>query len=351
MTTPTSNHPLHRPRPKASESSQNPIESEDDSLLPASFSGSVDTVAAYDHDVEHPLKRHKLSQLLAPSKLGIRSFACLILTLLLVLSSLVETGTSVILSSSKGSLRKDPVQCPIQKWTYPNCRPYLAPKNASLGDLSPHEWYDLRRKFEQVVGDEASSLDPSFRTNGSEESLSGFRVPVEVRVSPGKGLGVFTTTPVQKGQVVWDNRFTARFPDECSLRQYFDLIGEKASCDALTWGYVNDFQGEGLKFLLDLDEAVYLNEARKPDEVNLIINFRPLQDDPEYDAVQKLIDPDRFWQHRQKPGNQQARAKVHLQAGAELLMDYREVHVYGKLWWYDRLCFKTRGVWAWLMQI
>jgi hypothetical protein len=289
------------------------------------------------------------------STIGLISGVCMLINLFLVASTfMIETGTQLLFSGSNpaatSSLRRASSQCPISKWRYPNCKPYSIHQNETLTALSSHEWYELRRKFLAVVGDQDSTIDPSWQQqqeSSPSHGSSGFQVPVEVRSSPGKGRGVFTTTRVSKGQVLWDNRYSARFPDECSARQFFDLIGEELSCSAIMWGYVNSKFGQGPQFILDLDIAVYLNQAPTSEDVNMVNHFRPLNDNPSYNAAQLMLDPERYWQHRRKPGNLQMLASRDLEPGTELLMDYSEMHVYhNQLWWFQNLCFRTRGLWG-----
>ena len=56
-----------------------------------------------------------------------------------------------------------------------------------------------------------------------------------------------------------------------------------------------------------------------------------------------------FLQRRRKPGAFHVYAKEDLAAGTELLFEYTDAHIYGKLYWYEKLCIMTRGVWEWLV--
>lgn len=269
------------------------------------------------------------------------------ITLLFAAASFLESKTQIFSSenSSFRLIRRIPDQCSIPKWNYPNCKKYLSQSGEPAPPLTPQQWYELRQAYEDVVG-EFSSLDPAWKLADPTSPVDGWHVPVEVRTSPGKGRGVFLLEPVSKGQVLWDNRYTARFPDECSLRKFFAIVGEEASCNTITWGYVNDFYGQGLQFQLDLDKSAFLNEAVSAAQANSVNRFpKDLSDkQPEF-----VLSPNTFFQQRRTPGAFHLYAKDDLEAGTELLFEYSDVHIYASLWWFERLCLMTRGVWAWLV--
>ena len=191
-----------------------------------------------------------------------------------------------------------------------------------------------------------SSLDPAWRHKNSTTEVDGFHVPVEVRTSPGKGRGVFLTSAVSKGQVIWDNRYTARFPDECSVRQFLAAISEETACEVIMWAYVNDFfSGQALEFQVDLDGAAYFNEAPDIAQTNFVTRF---PENLSFDA-QNTETVATIVAERRVPGSMRAYAKSDLKAGTELMFDYADVHIYAKLFWFEKLCFMTRGLWAWLV--
>lgn len=262
---------------------------------------------------------------------------------MLVALSLTRT---LIFSDDTNHLRQLASQCPIPEWEYPNCRPYIA--NGDAKPLTPQEWYGLREIYEQVVGKNVSSLVPSWKQYDPTHRVDGFRAKVEVRTSPGMGRGVFLMEPVSEGQVIWDNRYTARFPDDCSVRRFFQLVGEKAACDAITWGYVNDFYGPG-QFQVDLDDSAFLNDAKNA-EANVVIRFPDELSDPKIIDLNHLA----FLEQRAKPGAFQLFARSNIAAGTELLFEYTDVHVYssakvyGDPFWYEKLCIMTRGALGWL---
>lgn len=244
------------------------------------------------------------------------------------------------------------------------------------------KWLEFRRKYQAAVGEQASTLDPTWSDYfGSDSTTSantatlrnGFHVPVEVRTAPGKGRGIFVKTSVTKGQLLWDNRYTARFPDECSVRMFFASISEEDACRAIIWGYVNDFTGEGQQFLLDLDDAVYLNEGQSAADVNTRSRFMtPAENNGNaernsqkgnvalkinVDVAQRILEPaqqqqqhqDAILAQRRLPGNFGVFASQDMEAGTELLGDYSEIHAYKSLFWYEKMCYRSIGFLGYLL--
>jgi len=264
--------------------------------------------------------------------------------------------------------------CPIPQWKYPDCRPFLKLQNATP-PLSQEQWQRYRQAYYDAVGPEASTLDPSWNmgvekndkeqpTTATTARLSNsWHIPVEVKSSPGKGRGVFTLTRVKAGQQLWDSRYTARFPDECSVREFFAKLGnDEDACNALTWGYVNDYVGHGLEFLLDLDEGVYLNDVSGHHQQRANVINRFLQETTTATATLQQHTAatattasqaklEALYAQRRAPSSFGIFATQDMEPGTELLMDYNHVHIPGKLYWYDMLCLKTRGIWEWLIQI
>ena len=310
------------------------------------------------------------------TKLDPKSKICFLMTALLVFCSTLQTGAKVLLNkNTPANLRRaSNGECPIQRWHYPDCSKHS--NILAAPQATDEKWLEFRRKYQAVVGEEASTLDPTwsefFETDSTDARTAtlrnGFHVPVEVRTAPGKGRGIFLKTSVTKGQKLWDNRYTARFPDECSVRMFFASISEEDSCRVIIWGYVNDFAGEGQQFLLDLDDAVYLNEGQSTADVNTHSRFltpaenNGIKENTQKDTVasmsntntaQRILEPvqqeDAILVQRRFPGNFGVFASQDMESGTELLGDYSEIHAYKSLFWYEKMCYRSIGLLGYLL--
>lgn len=303
--------------------------------------GRTDGGGSFDHGHHDVKNSTKIDSLLY--QLNFKPLMCMTIVLMLVVGAFLQSETLMFTSNNLVRHQRETEQCAIPKWNYPNCKPYLT--NPSLAIPTPRQWYDLRQAFEEATEEEASSLDPAWKVSDPDLPVNAFHVPIEVRISPGKGRGVFLAEAVSKGQLLWDNRYTARFPDECSVRKFFAAIGDEAVCNVVMWGYVNDFYGQGLQFQVDLDPSAFFNEPTTPDEANTVNRFPSLLSN---DQPQRVLNPQSFFEQRRKPGAFHVYATEDMPAGTELLFNYSDVHMYVKLYYYEKLCMMTRGVWGWL---
>jgi len=312
--------------------------------------GSLD-ISLEDEDIYNPNQKKPRFFMPRVSITGIKSQICFLFIF-------VAISYYTIKNSSKLFSNSSPNECVILKWEYPSCNKYM---DKITPPQTPSQWIEFRRKFEAAVGESNSNLDrdwADYMDDSHREVKTGFRVAVDVRISPGKGRGVFLEEPVRKGQVLWENRYSARFPDECSVRIFFASLSEEDQCNAIMWGYVNDFFGRGLQFQLDLDPAVYLNAGSPPAQANTVNRFLLKHEDELFDKM-NLNDVQRTLESRQRNSLLSSEPRfgmvaLHdMEAGTELLIDYAEIHVYGikKLGWYESLCFHSRGFWGWINMV
>jgi hypothetical protein len=124
-------------------------------------------------------------------------------------------------------------------------------------------WYFLRDAYRRAVHPENSSI--------SFEKKSGMKVPYEVRLSPGKGRGLFTTEKIKKDVTIWESTMTGKFPDEISWRRYLSTIPYDLACESIVWSYVwrRDENDENAVYI-DLDDGALMNHYNEGKEMNAI---------------------------------------------------------------------------------
>jgi len=131
-------------------------------------------------------------------------------------------------------------------------------------------WMLLRGVYHGIVGNSHSSIYPL-----SHES--GLRIPFNVSHASGKGRGVFATSFVKKGDLVWNSRQTAQFSAAAGYREFLVSISRGLACDVSQWAYVKDlntgYDGElldqakdedaevDLVISIDLDEGILINDG------------------------------------------------------------------------------------------
>lgn len=125
-------------------------------------------------------------------------------------------------------------------------------------------WSELRNAYVASVGKEHSTISSSWPLAGDDPSFSGFVVPIEVRVTPEMGRGVYAAAPVPKGSSVWNDLYHAIFTNETSFRQFLSSIRWEQACDVLQWAYAFEYdENNHVGVGCCLDEASLFNHANE----------------------------------------------------------------------------------------
>mmetsp|Transcript_4441 Transcript_4441/g.5146 ORF Transcript_4441/g.5146 Transcript_4441/m.5146 type:complete len:261 (+) Transcript_4441:29-811(+) len=153
-------------------------------------------------------------------------------------------------------------------------------------------WKYLRRTYRRVMGGK-STID-------KKDIESGFQVPYEVRYSPKYGRSVFVLEPIEKGEIIWDDKYNAEFSDEATLRHFLKSIPYNLQCEILLWAY----PVEGGNADVELDDGSFINHGTTDEEINFDGNNRASRD---------------------------------IEAGEELLMNYTDFIAYDTVKWFDEI--------------
>lgn len=119
----------------------------------------------------------------------------------------------------------------------------------------PDTWMGMREAYISVVGTEKATVE----LDDAWTFETAFRVPFEVRQSPGMGRGIFALQDVSKGDRLYDFSQSAQFSRDSEFKEFLRIIQPELACDVLMWSYVQYF-GEGI--LSYSSNALY--ESQKP---------------------------------------------------------------------------------------
>ena len=122
------------------------------------------------------------------------------------------------------------------------------------------EWMQARHWYRTIVGAE------------EEEEKYGFHVPFEVRQMEGKGRGIFATSDIEEGMLIWNAVNRLDFYDGTDYKKFLFGLDRGFACDVLIWAYVHYFDGE-LIISVDMDAGSFCNDGGWDANMGCYISF------------------------------------------------------------------------------
>jgi hypothetical protein len=249
--------------------------------------------------------------------------------------------------------------CPAAKFEYPWCVDSFLHARELPPPLTGEEWVSMRRLYVQALTKAGVLEKNSFAQDWNHPEKVGFTLAfpgqLEIRNSLDKGRGIFATAPIKAGTKIWDSSYRGVFPNECTARIFFNQLNNAQKCDAMFWGYINDFYGNGMQYMLDMDGHGYINHVPHPGH-NVMHHF-----DGEFNKVRYMVSslswtgslfratlPDAARVARNKPGAYGLYATRDIEPGEEILYDYNEIYMLGWWDWYTIFVESSLPVFQWL---
>lgn len=148
-------------------------------------------------------------------------------------------------------------------WNYLMCEEIFA---SDRPVHSAQTWNHARQVYTQIIGHGQSFIDK----REDEETISnGFRVAYDVKQVPPKGRGIFAAQDIQKGQLIWSTKKTARFSDGDSFRKFTLSLERGFACDVLNVSYVQRLENGELQISTDLDDGSLCNGEDEDNDANM----------------------------------------------------------------------------------
>lgn len=192
-------------------------------------------------------------------------------------------------------------------------------------------WTLLREVFLRVKekSDDPRDLDlVKTITTAVAANDNGFRVPIEIRRSAGKGRGVFATGAIPKGTTVMSDTPTGYFFNEREWRAFLSQLPRDLACDVVIWAWVADYNenDDGTRAVgLDLGEGSLMNHG----------SAKTRHDGSVVDAGDGSADNNLIY----NTDSWDLLAARDILPGEELLCDYCDFHDYEhELHWYTESC-------------
>ena len=140
------------------------------------------------------------------------------------------------------------------------CRRHLAPDQERPVPTS-QDWAYLRRVYHQTVQTKPTVKDTT---------ESAFRVPYEIRHDPVKGRGIYATTDIPKGTVIWTRTQSYSITTASDFRRFIFSIPNQdgLACDVLLWWYVFEQADGHHEIVFDLNDGALMNNSGSSQEPN-----------------------------------------------------------------------------------
>jgi hypothetical protein len=164
--------------------------------------------------------------------------------------------------------------------------------------LTKSEWQKMREIYYQVVGEERCLAT----VNPFSNTLTGFLVPFRVAEAPGKGRGVFSTSNIKAGNIIYtSDKQSARFYSGDSFRKFLALLPRYLNCEIMEWQYFEYYgaDGQSQRIVVELDEGSLVNEEDTSSKKNMGCDAEAAKDFPDgctgtYWAVRDIAAGDEF---------------------------------------------------------
>jgi len=127
------------------------------------------------------------------------------------------------------------------------------------------EWMQARNWYRTIVGFGVEEEE-------EEEEKNGFHVPFEVKQMEGKGRGIFATSDIEEGTLIWNAVNRLDFYDGTDYKKFLFGLDRGFACDVLIWAYVHYFDGE-LIISVDMDAGSFCNDGGWDANMGCYIRF------------------------------------------------------------------------------
>jgi len=118
-------------------------------------------------------------------------------------------------------------------------------------------WILMREKYDEIIDASESGLNES-----SNDYISGFKIEYSLNYNENGKRSIFAKESIKKGQIVYEHRSLAYFPDAVSFIDFLKHIPPDFVCDAIDWlsEWGGEEDDEAGYFAIDFDDMSYIND-------------------------------------------------------------------------------------------
>ena len=200
-------------------------------------------------------------------------------------------------------------------------------KDTSFENIHNAEtWQTFNKIYNEVIAatnsddntdlQQGSTIPPKFDKNG-------FQFPIEIKFRPVVGRGVYASTDIPKGSLLYLSTNTAVFYNGQTYRNFLKALPKKLACDVQIWAYVRWVSletAENYKHMIcvDLDEGSFVNSADVVENMSLGNDDGKLFSDMDDDTDENEAEKQELWYGCKM----KFYASRDIAAGEEILADY-----------------------------
>jgi len=122
-----------------------------------------------------------------------------------------------------------------------------------------------------------SSSSSSSSPIPSTYTTNGFQYPIEIKLDPVVGRGVYALQDIPKGSLLYISKNTATFYQGQTFRNFLHALPNQLACDVMIWSYARlvsydtYYDDQPYMICTDLDEGSFVNSANDKEDLNVAL--------------------------------------------------------------------------------
>jgi len=111
----------------------------------------------------------------------------------------------------------------------------------------------------------------------STYTTNGFQYPIEIKLDPVVGRGVYALQDIPKGSLLYISKNTATFYQGQTFRNFLHALPNQLACDVMIWSYARlvsydtYYDDQPYMICTDLDEGSFVNSANDKEDLNVAL--------------------------------------------------------------------------------
>jgi len=142
--------------------------------------------------------------------------------------------------------------------------------NTIYNRIIEEEKEESKENEEDAQKSSSSPIPSTYTTNG-------FQYPIEIKLDPVVGRGVYALQDIPKGSLLYISKNTATFYQGQTFRNFLQALPNHLACDVMIWSYARlvsyetYYDEQPYMICTDLDEGSFVNSANDKEDLNVAL--------------------------------------------------------------------------------